>query len=127
MGSARGVRATHVNSRGNGHGRRTLAWDDGAASERTVLSWQRTATSSIAVAALALRSGIVDGLLGLAIPIAVLMTLAGAAAWLFGRRVYRDHERPFARGAVLHERALLGVAGVMLIAAVGSAVLAVKA
>jgi uncharacterized membrane protein YidH (DUF202 family) len=116
-----------VNGRGNGHGRRTLAWDDGAASERTVLSWQRTAISSIAVAALALRSGIEDGLLGLAIPIAVLMTLAGGAGWLFSRRVYREHDRPFAHGAVLHERALLAVACAMLIAAAGSVVLAVNA
>jgi uncharacterized membrane protein YidH (DUF202 family) len=127
MGSAGGVRCPRVSDRGNRRGRSALAWDDGAASERTVLAWQRTAISSIAVAALALRSGIVDGLLGRAIPIAVLMTLAGAAEWLFSVRLHRDHDRPFAHGAVLHERALLAVTGAILIAAAGSAVLALNA
>jgi uncharacterized membrane protein YidH (DUF202 family) len=127
MGSAGGVRRAGVSDDRQRRGRSTLSWDDGGASERTVLSWQRTAIASLAVAAFALRAGIVDGLLGLAIPIAVLMTIAAAAEWLFSLRVYGEHDRPFARGAVRHDRALLAVAIVMLVAATGSAALALNA
>jgi uncharacterized membrane protein YidH (DUF202 family) len=104
---------------------RSLEWDEGVASERTVLAWERTAIASIAVAALVLRAGIVEGLLGLAIPIATLLVLAGAAEWLFSRRVYVEHDRPYTHGAVLHGRAILGLGAVTLIAAAASAALAI--
>ena len=103
--------------------RQALEWDEGGASERTVLAWERTAIASIAVAALVLRAGIVEGLLGLAIPIAALLVLVGAAEWLFSRRVYFEHERPYAQGAVLHDRAIFALAAVTLIAAAASVAL----
>jgi uncharacterized membrane protein YidH (DUF202 family) len=106
---------------------RSREWDEGVASERTVLAWERTAIASVAVAALVLRAGIVEGLLGLAIPITALLLVAGAAEWLFSRRVYREHDRPFARGAVLHDRAILALGAVTLIAAVASIPLALAA
>jgi putative membrane protein len=104
--------------------RRTLDWDEGAASERTALAWDRTAIASVAVAVLVLRAGIVEGLLGLAIPIAAVLVIAGAAEWLFSRRIYVEHDRPYAKGAVLHGRAVLALAAVTLIAAVASVVFA---
>ncbi len=104
---------------------RSLEWDEGVASERTVLAWERTAIASLAVAALVLRAGIVEGLLGLAIPITALLVIAGAGEWLFSRRIYAEHDRPYARGAVLHDRAILVLGGVTLIAAAASAALAI--
>lgn len=99
-------------------------WDEGVASERTVLAWERTAVASVAVAALVLRAGIVEGLLGLAIPITVLLVVAGALEWLFSRRIYREHARPYDQGAVLHPRAIFALAAVTLAAAGASAALA---
>jgi uncharacterized membrane protein YidH (DUF202 family) len=104
--------------------REAIDWDEGVASERTVLAWERTAIASVAVAALVLRAGIVDGLLGLAIPITALLVLAGALEWLFSRRIYREHARPYAHGAVLHPRAIFALAAVTLTAAVAAAALA---
>ncbi len=106
---------------------RSVEWDEGVASERTVLAWERTAIASLAVAALVLRAGIVQGLLGLAIPVTALLTLAAGAEWLFSRRVYQEHDRPFARGAVLHDRAILALAAITFIAAAASVVLALGA
>ena len=108
--------------RGSG---RSREWDEGVASERTVLAWERTAIASVAVAALVLRAGIVEGLLGLAIPIAALLVFAGGAEWLFSRRIYAEHDRPYARGAVLHDRSILALGAVTLIAAAASAALAI--
>jgi uncharacterized membrane protein YidH (DUF202 family) len=101
-----------------------IDWDEGVASERTVLAWERTAIASVAVAALVLRAGIVDGLLGLAIPVTALLMLAGAVEWLFSRRIYLEHDRPYARGAVLHPRAIVALAAVTLTAAAASLALA---
>ena len=100
---------------------RSLDWDEGAASERTVLAWERTAISGVAVAALVLRAGIVSGPIALAIPIAGLLVMAAAVEWLFSRRIYAQHDRPYAYGAVLHEREIIALATVTLIAAAGSA------
>jgi len=105
--------------------RRPLEWDEGIASERTVLAWQRTALGSIALAVLTLRAGIVDRLLALAIPVAALLLAAGAAEWLFSRRIYREHDRPFAHGAVVHHHAILAVGAVALIASAAATALAV--
>jgi uncharacterized membrane protein YidH (DUF202 family) len=102
-----------------------IDWDDGVASERTVLAWERTAIASVAVAALTVRAGAVEGLLALAIPIAALLVLAAAVEWRFSRLIYSEHDRPLAQGAVLHGRAVLILAGVTLVAAAGSAVLAI--
>jgi uncharacterized membrane protein YidH (DUF202 family) len=104
--------------------RRSLDWDQGGASERTVLAWERTAIASAAVAALVVRAGIVEGLLGLAIPIAALLVIAGAVEWLFSRHIYVEHDRPYAHGAVLHDRAVVMIGAVTLIAAAGAAALA---
>jgi uncharacterized membrane protein YidH (DUF202 family) len=104
---------------------RALDWDVGGASERTVLAWERTAVASLALAALVLRAGIVERLLAVAIPVAALLIVAGAAEWLFSRRVYVEHDRPYGHGAVLHGHAIRVLGAVTLIAAVASAALAV--
>jgi uncharacterized membrane protein YidH (DUF202 family) len=116
-----------VSERQHQAARRSLDWDEGGASERTVLAWERTAIASVAVAALVLRAGIVEGLLELAIPTAALLVLAGAAEWLFSRRLYIEHDRPYAHGAVLHDRAVVAIGAVTLLAAAGSAALALGA
>ena len=90
-----------------------------------MLAWERTAIGSLAVAALVVRAGIVYSLLGIAIPIAGLLVLASVGEWLFGLRVYAEHERLGEHGAAAHERALATLLGVTLIAAVGSAALAI--
>jgi uncharacterized membrane protein YidH (DUF202 family) len=113
-----------MSRRGGRPSGRALEWDEAIASERTVLAWERTAIASVAVAALVLRAGIVEGLLGLAIPVAVLLVLAGVAEWLFGKHVYAEHDRPFAHGAVLHDRAIAALGAVTLIAAAASVALA---
>jgi uncharacterized membrane protein YidH (DUF202 family) len=105
--------------------RRAIEWDDGVASERTVLAWERTAIASLTVAAVTVRAGAVAGLLGIAIPIAALLVLVGAVEWQFSRRIYAQHDRPLAQGAPLHGRAVATIAAVTLIAAAGSAVLAI--
>lgn len=102
---------------------RALDWDEGAASERTVLAWERTAIASFAIAALVVRAGVVAGPLGLAIPTAVVLVLAGLGEWRFSRRIYAEHDQMHARGVVLHERALTSVWAATLIAALASTVL----
>jgi uncharacterized membrane protein YidH (DUF202 family) len=104
--------------------RRSLDWDEARASERTVLAWERTAIASVAVAALVVRTGAVDGLLGLAIPIAALLVLAAVVEWFFSQRIYREHDRPYSHGAIAHDRAVVILGAVTLITAAGSAVLA---
>ncbi len=110
-----------------GPSERSPEWDEGVASERTVLAWERTAVASAAVAALILRAGIVEHLLGVAIPVATLLLAAGAAEWLFSRRIYQERDRPFAQGAVVHDRAILAVGAVTLVAAAASVALALGA
>jgi uncharacterized membrane protein YidH (DUF202 family) len=100
-------------------------WDQGVASERTILSWERTGLSTMVVAVFVLRAGIVDGPLALAIPIATLLGVTGAAEWLFSARLAHEHERPFAAGAPLHERVFMAVGAVTLVAAAGTAALAI--
>ena len=105
--------------------RRVLEWDAGVASERTVLAWERTAIASLAVAVLVVRAGIVLGLLGVAIPVAGLLAAAAVAEWLFARRIYAEHDRPYAEGVVVHDTVLFTVGAVTVIAAAGSILLAV--
>jgi len=85
---------------------RARDWDQGVASERTVLAWERTAIASLAVAALVVRAGIVYLLLGLAIPIAALLVLASIGEWRFSLKIYAEHEHAQEEGAIAHERAL---------------------
>jgi uncharacterized membrane protein YidH (DUF202 family) len=103
----------------------SLEWDEGVASERTVLAWERTAIASLALAALVVRAGIVYSVLGLAIPFATLLVFAGIGEWLFSIRVYSEHENAHETGAVTHEAVLAILVGVTVIAAAGSAALAV--
>lgn len=103
---------------------RRLEWDEGVASERTVLSWERTAISSLAVAALIVRAGVIYNLLGLAIPLAAMLGVAAVAEWVISMRLGAEHDRPFEHGAVLHDRALTVLAVVTVTAAVGSVALA---
>lgn len=102
-----------------------LDWDEGVASERTVLAWERTAISSLAVAALIVRAGIVYNLLALAIPLAAILGIAAIGEWVLSMRLSSEHDRPFEHGAILHDRALTVLALVSLTAAAGSAALAV--
>jgi uncharacterized membrane protein YidH (DUF202 family) len=101
------------------------AQDQGGASERTVLAWERTAIASLAVAALVVRAGIVYSLLWLAIPIAGMLVLAGIGEWLFSHRIYAEHTRAGQDGGAAHERALATLVGITVIAAVGSAAIAI--
>lgn len=105
---------------------RLLEWDEGVASERTVLAWERTAISSLAVAALIIRAGIVAGPLAVAIPLAAVMVGAAAGEWRYSKRIYAQHGRPLAEGAVLHDRAIIALVAVTVILAVGSGWLVVN-
>jgi uncharacterized membrane protein YidH (DUF202 family) len=100
-------------------------WDKGRASDRTVLAWQRTALASLAVAALALRAGVVDHSLGLAIPVAAMLAIAAAAEWRFGTLLYRERRRADTPRMPLHRRALLAIAAVTCFSAAGSIAIAV--
>jgi hypothetical protein len=53
--------------------------------------------------------------------------IAAVAEWLFSNRIYLEHDRPYAHGAVLHERALLGLTLLTVVAAAASLVLALAA
>jgi uncharacterized membrane protein YidH (DUF202 family) len=103
---------------------RSPDWNAGAASERTVLAWERTAIASLALAALVVRAGIVYSLLGLAIPLATLLVLAGVGEWLFSLRIYSEHADASEEGPLAHERALAVLLAVTVIASAGSAALA---
>ena len=87
-------------------------WDEGVASERTGLAWERTAIASLAVAALVVRAGVVEGLLGLAIPVATLLVAAATVESLFSHRIYVVGHP--ARAPELHPRAILALAAVTL-------------
>jgi uncharacterized membrane protein YidH (DUF202 family) len=99
-------------------------WDKGGASDRTVLAWQRTALASLVVAALAVRAGVVDHALGLAIPVAAVLTVAAAAEWCFGAALYRERRGAKTPRVPLHGRALLAVSAVTCVAAAGSIAIA---
>jgi uncharacterized membrane protein YidH (DUF202 family) len=105
--------------------RRTIVWDEGMASERTVLAWERTAIATLALAALVVRAGIVKSLLPLAIPVGALLLLAAVGEWLFSLHVYAQHDRPFEDGAEQHETAIVALAGITLAAGVASAAVAI--
>jgi len=100
-------------------------WDEGAASERTLLAWERTAIASLAVAALIIRAGIVYSLLGLAIPLAALLALGSVGEWLFSLRLYGEQRQAGEQGAVAHERVHAVLVAITLIAAAGSAALSI--
>jgi hypothetical protein len=91
-----------------------------------VLAWERTAIASLTVAALVVRAGIVYSLLGLAIPIAALLVLAGGGEWLFSLRIRAQHERAHEEGLAAHKRALAAVLAITLVVAAGSVALALN-
>lgn len=88
-----------------------------------MLEWERTAIASLAVAVLIVREGIVHSLLSLAIPIAAVLVLASLGEWLFCVRSYA--ELVGEADAVAHERVLAILVAITLIAAAGSAALAI--
>jgi uncharacterized membrane protein YidH (DUF202 family) len=103
---------------------RSIDWDEGVASERTVLAWERTAIATLAVAALALRAGVVHHELTVGIPATVLLVVAAVAEWMFGRHIYDEHDRPLDQGAALHDRAIVAIGAVTLFASAASIPLA---
>lgn len=107
--------------------RHAIDWDDGVASERTTLAWQRTGLSTVVVAVLVIRAGVVAGPLALAIPVASLLLAAAGGEWLLSRRIYVEHDRPPEEGAVLHEAHMAMLATVTVVAAASAAVLALGA
>ena len=114
------MRASHAT-------REPIEWDDGVASERTMLSWQRTALSTIVIAVLVLRAGLARGPLGVALPLGALLILVAAAEWMLSRRVYVEHNRPQSAGAVLHDHWMVVLVVVTLSAAGGSMILGMRA
>ncbi|MGI8800682.1 MAG: DUF202 domain-containing protein [Solirubrobacteraceae bacterium] len=103
--------------------RHEAGWDEGRASERTVLAWHRSAISLLAIAALVLRAGITGDLLAVAIPLTLLLAISAAGAWWHSVRIYSEHDRPFEEGATLHEAELRALTVVTLITAVAAGVL----
>ena len=104
----------------------SLDWDEGVASERTVLAWERSAIASLAVAALIIRAGIVYSLLGIAIPLGSMLVLASIAEWRFSVRIFSEHAAALEEGPVAHERMLAVLVAVTVIAAAGAAVLVIS-
>jgi uncharacterized membrane protein YidH (DUF202 family) len=102
-------------------------WDEGVSSERTVLAWERTALSTLAVATLVLRAAIVHHQLTVGIPVTLVLVMGAVAEWLFGHHIYDEHDRPLHEGAILHDRAITAVGAVTLFAAVASIPLAFSA
>ncbi len=98
-------------------------WDEGGASERTVLAWHRSAISLLAISALALRAGMTGTLPSVAIPMAGVLIFSAGAVWLLSGKIYRDHDRPAHKGAKLHETALRALATLTLAAALAAAIL----
>jgi uncharacterized membrane protein YidH (DUF202 family) len=103
-----------------------IDWDDGVASERTMLAWQRTALSTTVIALLVIRAGLTGGPLALGLGLGSLLIAVAAWEWLFSRRVYVEHARPQAQGAPVHEGRMAALAISTLIVAAGSAVLALN-
>jgi hypothetical protein len=80
--------------------------------------------SSVVVAMLLLRAGIADGPLALAIPVVVLLFAAAGWEWHFSHRhLYREHNRPYAEGAALHERRMAVLTAVTVVSAASSVAL----
>jgi uncharacterized membrane protein YidH (DUF202 family) len=100
-------------------------WDDGTASERTMLAWHRTVIATVAIALIVLRAGIVGHQLALAIPVGALLLITAAAEWQFSLHILREHNRPFERGAILHDRVMVAVCTVTLVTAAAAAALSV--
>jgi uncharacterized membrane protein YidH (DUF202 family) len=91
--------------------------DSTLATDRTALAWQRVAIASVAVAIVVVRQGIVSGLLGLAIPLAVLLLAAAALEWslsVSGRM-----------SSALRHRQIAALTGLIMTLAVGATVLAI--
>ena len=80
--------------------------------------------ASLAVAALVVRAGIEQRLLGLAIPAAALLVLGAAAQWLLSLRTYSRSMPVVSAGPGLIQGAALAVQVVIVIAASGSLALA---
>jgi uncharacterized membrane protein len=89
--------------------------DPSLATDRTALAWQRMAVASAAVAAVVVRQGIVHGLLGVALALAVVLLVAAAVQLRFASRLT----------AVLHAPQIAALTALILFVAAGAAVLAV--
>ncbi len=98
-------------------------WDQGRASERTVLAWHRSAISLLAISALVFRAAMTGTLPIVAIPMAGVLLLSAAAVLVLSGKIYRDHDRPAHKGAKLHEAALRALATLTLTAALAAAIL----
>jgi hypothetical protein len=55
--------------------------DEGFATDRTALAWERMAIATLAIAAIVIRQGIVNGPLGLATPLAAILIGAALLQW----------------------------------------------
>jgi len=106
-----------------GAARHEAGWDEGRASERTVLAWHRSAISLLAIAALVLRAGVTGDLIAVAIPLTLLLVLSAAGAWWQSVRIYAHHDRPYEEGATIHETELRALTAVTLVAAACAVVL----
>jgi hypothetical protein len=80
--------------------------------------------ASLGVAALVVRAGIVQRLLGLAIPAAALLVLGAVAEWLLSLRMYSRSSPVAPARADLIRRAALAVQAVIATAACASLALA---
>lgn len=107
--------------------RPSIDWDEGVASERTMLAWQRTALSTTVIALLVIRAAVTSGPLGLGLGLGSVLVAVALWEWLFSRRVYVAHARPQAQGAPMHEGWMVALAVITLIVAAGSVVLALNA
>jgi uncharacterized membrane protein YidH (DUF202 family) len=105
--------------------RRPSDSDEGVASERTVLAWERTAIATVALALVVLRAGIVDRLLIVALPSGALLVCASAGEWLLSARVYERRRSSSARSDTFGDPAMLMIAAIAVIATVASLLLAV--
>lgn len=115
-----------MNERPTPNMEQSLDWNEGVASERTLLAWERTAVASIGVAVLVVRAGIVEGLLTVAIPVAALLVLAGVFEWIYSLRIYGAHGHPNVIRAVLQSRAIFALGAITLLAAAGCVALVVR-
>lgn len=89
-----------------------------------MLSWQRTALSTTVVALLIIRGGVVHGPVRLGLVLGIGLLGVAVSEWLFSRRIYAEHNRPQAHGAVLHPAWKGALMAVTVIAAAGSVALA---
>jgi len=91
--------------------------DEGLATDRTALAWERMAIANLAVAAIVIRQGIVFGPLGLATALATILILAALLQWRISARL-----KP-----TPHYRQIGALAALTLVVAVAAAVLAIAA